>query len=206
MCKILDYLNVIKNIKKYISIKKLEQYSKGSNNILSVMMVDILIAVLIVIDFCYICFFNKSNYLKVTGIVLLVLFIIFYIIRMSVFVMSNEEQIDKIKKIMLIDGQGQYHMEWELVGKKSLLIGKKSRNNEVDIDLSSTEKASLVSKQHAVLNFAASNWYIEDVESRNGVGLKKINETSKKRIQPNTPYKLNSGDIIYIANTKLFIK
>lgn len=86
------------------------------------------------------------------------------------------------------------------------MVGKNTRNNEVDVDLTDAEYAYLISKQHAVLNFAADNWYIEDIGSSNGVGIRTIKDNLKRKLDKDSPYRLDLGDIIYIANTKLIIK
>jgi pSer/pThr/pTyr-binding forkhead associated (FHA) protein len=86
------------------------------------------------------------------------------------------------------------------------LIGKNSKENEVDIDLNDTDYASLVSRHHAVLNFAEGSWFIEDIGSVNGSGIKRTDESSKFKMEKGKPYKISSGDIIYIANTKLLTK
>lgn len=49
---------------------------------------------------------------------------------------------------------------------------EKFPGHEVDIDLSDVEYASLISKEHAVLNYSSGSWFIEDLESENGVGIK----------------------------------
>lgn len=206
MWKVPDYLNIVKNIKKYIMLKKLEQYSEGTEKDFSIILIDGLIALAIAATAYYIYFVNHNSFLKISVSILMVLGIIFYIIKISLYAMSNGKREPGITTLILIDGKGTYTTEWEIQGKKSLLIGKNAKNSEVDIDLSNTEYSSLVSKQHAVLNFAANNWFIEDIGSCNGVGIKKMDEVSKKKIEKDTPYKLDSGDIIYIANTKIFVK
>lgn len=206
MSKIPEYVNVAKNIKKYIMLKKLEKYSKNTTKPMWINIVDILIVGMIIAALYYVCFISTGRNFKVSTAVLALGFMIFYIVKISIYVVSDENKYTGITKLVLMDEEGINMNEWELKGKKSLLIGKYSKNNEVDIDLSSAEYASLISKQHAVLNFAANNWYIEDIGSCNGVGIKKGNDILKKKIQKDSPYKLDSGDIIYIANTKLFIE
>lgn len=206
MWKIPDYLNVIKNTKKYIMLKKLEQYSEGSEKDISIIVIDALIALAVIAAAYYIYFVNHNRVLKISIGILIFIGIIFYIIKITSYVMTNGKKEPGITTLILIDGKGSYSTEWEIQGKKSLLIGKNTRNSEVDIDLSNTEYSSLISKQHAILNFAANNWFIEDIDSCNGVGIKKTDEVSKKKLEKDTPYKLDSGDIIYIANTKIFVK
>jgi pSer/pThr/pTyr-binding forkhead associated (FHA) protein len=87
----------------------------------------------------------------------------------------------------------------------SFLIGRNTKDNEVDIDLSEAEYSELVSRQHAVLNFAEGRWYIEDIGSSYGSGLKKVDE-EKFKMDLERLYEINSGDTLYIANTKIMVK
>jgi hypothetical protein len=111
-----------------------------------------------------------------------------------------------ITKLVMLDEDGQSRKEWYIHGEISLLIGKSSNQSEVDIDLSESEYASLISKQHAVLNYVSGSWFIEDVESRNGVGVKKARQKEKTRLELDEPHRIGSGDILYIANTRLLVK
>ncbi|HEX9061438.1 MAG TPA: FHA domain-containing protein, partial [Clostridia bacterium] len=64
----------------------------------------------------------------------------------------------------------------------------------------------LVSRQHAVLNLVENDWFVEDIGSVNGSGLKRMNDSSNIVIEQGEPYKIDTGDIIYIANTKLLVR
>ncbi len=206
MNKILDYLHVVKNIKKYMVLKKIENYSNKNSRSFWISFIDF-ITVAVIFLTIYSIYFTKDKYHFKIGIgIFLIGGILFYTVKIYGFILSSERIEIGITKLMMIDEQGNEKEKWELKGKKSLLIGKKIKNNEVDIDLSNAEYASLVSKQHAVLNFAAENWYIEDIGSCNGVGIKKISDSSKKKLEKDTPYKLDVGDIIYIANTPLMVE
>ncbi|PUA39413.1 FHA domain-containing protein [Paenibacillus elgii] len=111
-----------------------------------------------------------------------------------------------ITKLALLGDDGERIKEWYIHGETSLLIGRSSSDLEVQIDLSGTEYAALVSKQHAVLNYASGNWYIEDLDSSNGVGIKKRGESGKRLLNGDEPEQVHSGDTIYIANTRLLVK
>nr|WP_275695595.1 FHA domain-containing protein [Fredinandcohnia sp. SECRCQ15] len=87
-----------------------------------------------------------------------------------------------------------------------MLIGKSSPDHEVDIDLSDVDYASLISKEHAVLNFSSGSWFIEDLESENGVGLRKLGERSPQKLQSDNPSELHFGDMIFLANTRILVK
>ncbi|WP_246070687.1 FHA domain-containing protein [Paenibacillus kobensis] len=111
-----------------------------------------------------------------------------------------------ITKLVLLDEEGERIKEWLLQGETSLLIGKSSSKQEIDIDLADTEYASLVSSQHAVLNYANGSWFIEDLDSRNGIGIREAGRGSAQRLEQEMPHPVGVGDMIYIANTRLLLK
>lgn len=207
MKRFLDYINIPRNIKRYFIIKKVDNHAKNGKHPVGIIIVDLLIFLALAATFYYIYFINERDDLKIFGLVSAVLFLIFFIVKITAFVLKYEKKYVGIEKLILIDDEeGMNIKSWDIGGKTSLLIGKSSRDGEVDIDLSDTEYSSLISRQHAVLNFADGSWYIEDIGSANGSGIKRADENSKFKIDKGRPYKLNSGDIIYIANTKLLTK
>lgn len=111
-----------------------------------------------------------------------------------------------MSRIILLDEEGEHMKEWYVQGETSLLIGKSSPQMEVDIDLSDAEYAVLVSPQHAVLNYADGKWYVEDADSRNGIGIRQANASSVQRVDTEKPQEIGSGDMLYIANTRLLLK
>ena len=111
-----------------------------------------------------------------------------------------------LNKVILKDEDGKNLKIWELNNKTSLLIGKKTKSNEVDIDLTETVYASLISREHGILNYTGKKWYFEDIGSSNGSGIKRKNEEKKFKVDEGKSYGISSGDIIYIANTKLILK
>ncbi|CAM3166187.1 FHA domain-containing protein [Streptobacillus felis] len=94
---------------------------------------------------------------------------------------------------------------WNLLEKKSIVIGKKNeRNQEIDIDLSKHEYSHLVSRIHGVLNNVDGKWYYEDLGSKNGSGVERNNKKKEKLI-PTKSYLIEVGDIIYIGVIKLLV-
>ncbi|MDP4180317.1 MAG: FHA domain-containing protein [Bacillota bacterium] len=197
--------DVKNNFKKYINEKKMEAYS-DKNKALWIMIIDIAIVVLSLATLYFIFFIDKDrpllDYLGYAAIALFIGFVVFKAITIG----FTKERSSNLTKIVLIDDDGSTVKTWNLKGKISLLIGKNSNENEVDIDLSETTYSSLVSRQHAVLNYSKNCWYIEDIGSSNGSGLKKEDEDAKFKLEAGKPYELNAGDTIYIANTKLILK
>lgn len=109
-----------------------------------------------------------------------------------------------LQRLILLDEQGKPVKSWNLEGKTSLIIGKSGKNQELDVDLSDCEYNSFIDFQHAVLNFCMDQWYVEDLESHNGVKVKKVEDGECYRVL-HRPCKVTAGDILYIANTTLLL-
>lgn len=113
---------------------------------------------------------------------------------------------DPISKIVMLDDDGERIKEWFVKGETSVLIGKSTQSFEVDIDLSDSEYASLISPEHAVMNCVGDLWYIEDVDSATGTGIRKLDRSDVRKLGAEEPEPIVPGDMIYIANTRLLIK
>ena len=68
-----------------------------------------------------------------------------------------------IQELLLLDEEGNEISAWHIGGKTSLLIGRDEHKENVDINLQNTEYGGMADRQHAVLNYAAGQWYIEDL-------------------------------------------
>ncbi len=108
------------------------------------------------------------------------------------------------RSVLLLNEQNEPVKAWDMSGKTSFIIGKRSRDREVDIDLEDCEYSAFIDEQHAVLNYCLDSWYIEDIGSHNGVKIKKSEDGLCYKIL-NRPCKVAAGDIIYIANTRLLL-
>ena len=197
--------DVKNNIKKFVNEKKMETYS-DKKKALWIMIIDILIVVITLATLFFIFFIDNDkpilDYFGYAAIILIVCFGVFKFISIG----FSGSKGSNITKVILVDDDGSSIKTWNIKGKVSLLIGKNSNENEVDIDLSDTTYSSLVCRQHAVMNFAKDNWYIEDIGSSNGTGLKKENDYFKLKLEAGKQYELSVGDTLYIANTKLVLK
>ncbi|MGZ0050516.1 FHA domain-containing protein [Brevibacillus gelatini] len=172
-----------------------------------VKLIELLIACLSIGALIYVFGYTDSNALKIfTGIAFGLFLFGVFIVKVGAPDETEEKKDTGITKLVLLDEDGESVKEWFIQGATSLLIGKSTSQNEVDIDLSDAEYAALISKQHAVLNYASGNWFIEDIHSRNGTGIKQANSRDKNRLEIEQPYKVKAGDIIYIANTRLLLK
>lgn len=66
--------------------------------------------------------------------------------------------------------------------------------------------SNLVSRAHGMLNRVNGVWYYEDLGSQNGSGIEKKDDRRKIKLKRNVPVKVESGDIIYLATTKILLK
>lgn len=110
-----------------------------------------------------------------------------------------------IRELILLDEDEKPIKAWDLAGKVSLLIGRDNPQEPVDVDLEECEYSALIDEQHAVLNYCMDTWYVEDLHSRNGIRVRKIDDGLCYRIMPDRPCRLSPGDLIFIARTKLLI-
>ncbi|MEG0498039.1 MAG: FHA domain-containing protein [Carnobacterium sp.] len=181
---------------------------KNSNRQNSIKVIDIIIVIIVFFMVLYVFLLNQEILLQVFVGTLLCIAVIVY----AVMQYTPKEEITHsslgqgIEKLVLLNQEGEVAREWVVQGKTSLLIGKSSTEQEVEIDLSGTEYESLINNEHAVLNCVSEAWYIEDIDSVNGVGIKKAEKRIKNKLRHESPYRINTGDTIYIANTRILVR
>ncbi|MCL2767085.1 MAG: FHA domain-containing protein [Peptococcaceae bacterium] len=96
---------------------------------------------------------------------------------------------------------------WDISNRVGLVIGRSHEDAVVDIDLSGTEYFSLISNEHAVLNFIDKGWLLTDVGSKNGTSLIRDGSENKLLLTPGEPVPIKPGDIILLAEeTRLAIR
>lgn len=115
----------------------------------------------------------------------------------------SERLLNTITQITLLNKNGDSVFSWELYGKTSAVIGKDIGENLVDIDLSQSPYAAMIEVEHAILNYADGNWYIEDLGSANGISIKKFDDNEIYRLSASEPCKLDFGDMIFIGMCQL---
>ena len=108
-----------------------------------------------------------------------------------------------IDKVILLSKNGDEVFSWDLYGKTSAVIGKDMGDNLVDIDLSKNPYAAMIDIEHAVLNYTAGTWYVEDLGSRNGIEVRKVGQKKSYKLSSTQPCKLDFGDIISIGMCQL---
>lgn len=107
-----------------------------------------------------------------------------------------------IHSLILLDEEDQEIAEWNIAGKVSVLIGRDSHRENVDVNLMNTAFSGMVDRQHAVLNYAAGQWYIEDLDSANGIRIQK-KDGILYEVAKGQPCLVEKGDVLLIGLTKL---
>lgn len=105
---------------------------------------------------------------------------------------------------MLLGEDNTRLASWNIYGKNGLVIGRDVGENHVSINLEDTTYASMIDIEHAVLNYSGDSWYIEDISEKNGISVQK-KDGRKYKLSYGKPCRLERGDIIYIALTRLEI-
>ncbi len=186
----------------------MDAYTENAKKQMIIKILDIIIITIAFFFILYVFVMNQDFMLKtIIGLMLVILATIYGSMKYEArHTFDNVTNNNKIRKLVLLNDRGAEIDEWEIDDQTSLLIGKSSADNKADIDLSGTEYASLINYEHAVLNHVSGVWYIEDVDSVNGVGIKKAHKRVKNRIKHENPYPIGNGDMIYIANTRILVK
>jgi FHA domain. len=111
-----------------------------------------------------------------------------------------------ITEIVLLNEEDKPLMSWDIYGKTAMVIGRDVRENQVDIDLGQSPYASMVDIEHAVLNYSAGSWYVEDLGSRNGISVRKASDGRIYKLSRDTACRLERGDCLYIGLNHLLLK
>ena len=115
---------------------------------------------------------QRQMYMIICGALLLFFFILFWLDSPSHGHRKGKTG-KMIQQLLLLDEEGNEISAWHIGGKTSVLIGRDAKKENVDINLQNTEYGGMVERQHAVLNYAGGQWYIEDLGSKNGVKIQK---------------------------------
>ena len=110
-----------------------------------------------------------------------------------------------LSELVLLSEEDTVVKKWNILGKNSLVIGKKNSEEDIDIDLSDTYFSGTVSYVHAILNYVDGSWYIEDMQSKNGTQIKGFLEDKLYNIKDGQS-KLAKKDYIFIGLNKLQIR
>jgi len=119
---------------------------------------------------------------------------------------SNQGSVGRARQLVLLNEDDKELTGWDLFGRTSLVIGRDVGENQVDINLGDVTYAGFIDVEHAVLNYAGDHWYIEDLHSENGVKVQKRGDNRQYKLATDKPCRLDIGDVIYIAQTKLQVR
>lgn len=111
-----------------------------------------------------------------------------------------------ITSIELVNEDNEIIRTWDIGERSSFLIGKSRDDNDVFVDLTCSIYSKLIENTHAVLNYAAGKWYVEDISDNSGVSIHKIDDDIRYRIVKDTPCELKRGDILFVSKVKLLLK
>jgi FHA domain. len=109
-----------------------------------------------------------------------------------------------IDRLILLDEENRPIKSWDMVGRVAVIIGREGRGEEVDVDLKDCAFSAFIDFQHAVLNFCLDQWYVEDVSSQNGIKIQKAEDGECYKVM-GRPCRVQAGDILYIAKTRLLL-
>ena len=112
----------------------------------------------------------------------------------------------QITEAVLLGEEDNALATWQLYGKTSVVIGRDVGENQVDINLAGSTGAATIDVEHAVLNYTAGKWYVEDLGSKNGVGVQKRADGRRYSLAHDKPCGLEPGDIIYIGLARLLLR
>ena len=110
-----------------------------------------------------------------------------------------------LSELVLLSEEETVIKSWSILGRNSVVIGKRNSEEEIDVDLSDTGFSGTVSDVHAVLNYVDKSWYIEDLQSKNGTQIKSFLEDKLYNIRDGQS-KLFKKDYIFIGLNKLQIR
>lgn len=205
--KILPKINIIKYVKRFFLKRKIKKHrdNKDTGNEFLLKIINFFIVMVISASFVYFNLLYKNVKVLVGSTVVLGI-LIFIILRKKLKQEDFKTGSQEVTSLILKDENEKIIKKWDIHNLPSLIIGKKTKTNEVDIDLAETTYSSLISREHAVMNNTGSKWYFEDIGSSNGSGIRRRNGGEKFKVKTGEHYRINAGDTIYIANTKLLVK
>ncbi|MGN0161120.1 MAG: FHA domain-containing protein [Lachnospiraceae bacterium] len=109
-----------------------------------------------------------------------------------------------LTELVLLGDDDNRLTSWNIYGQNGIVIGRDVGENNVTVDLNNCAYSSMIDLEHSVLNYSGDCWYIEDISEKNGVSIQK-KDGRKYKLAYGKPCRLERGDIIYIALTRLQI-
>ena len=90
--------------------------------------------------------------------------------------------------------------QFPIAAENEVTIGRVDPHRGIrpDVDLTKYDPASRISRRHARITSRGSQFFIEDLGSANGTVI-----NGQKRLKPQEPYPLTTGDVVKIGETTL---
>lgn len=114
----------------------------------------------------------------------------------------SQKHSNHITGLALMNDENQVIATWDLYEKTSLVIGLDEGENQVDVNLAESVYASTLDVEHAVINYAGGQWFVEDLDSENGVAVMK-SDGYKYQLTSLKPCLVEKGDIIFVSLVRL---
>lgn len=191
-----------------VTLNEENNFNYNNKLLISLQLINVFIGVIIAL-ICMVAYITiESIYIRGTIIAAAVgLGVICFI---NLYKRLHREEIiedeSNIKRIELVNEENEIIRTWDLGERISFIIGKNGKDNEVFVDLSSSIYSRFIEYNHAVLNYAAGKWYIEDLSEESRISIQKADDTTKYRIVKDAPCEIKRGDILFISKVKLLLK
>ena len=201
-------MSVDKGIRKY---EKRQMAARGERQYNFFNLKNIIILIILFFTFVYIHMAGysvKSLYIAIFIFIALTLYLL--IVERFKERVEVHNEIKEIKH----EREREHHVfldkvkEIEEVEKNQIenIILKNSDDYDIKVWKIGRASSNLVSRAHGMLNRVNGVWYYEDLGSQNGSGIEKKDDRRKIKLKRNVPVKVESGDIIYLATTKILLK
>ena len=180
----------------------------NSKLLISLQLINVCIGVIIAL-ICVVAYITiQSIYIKALIIVIAIGFGIWGVI--GLYKKLNKEEIvedeSNISRIELVNEDNEIIRTWHIGERVSFLIGKDGSDKDMLVDLNSSIYSKFIENNHAVLNYAAGKWYIEDLSEESGISVQKADDDKRYRIVKDAPCELKRGDILFISKVKLLLR
>lgn len=176
--------------------------------IISMQLINVFIGVIIALIGVVAYITIDDFYIRIIIIGLLLIFGIMCFINLYNKLHKEEiiEDLSNIKTIKLVNEENEIIKTWDIGERVAFVIGKSSDVSKVFVDLQDSIYSKYIEYNHAVLNYAAGKWYVEDLSDDSGVVIQKREDSKKYRIVKDSPCELKKGDIIFIHKVKLLLQ
>lgn len=108
---------------------------------------------------------------------------------------------------LLVMRAGTFTGEEFAIGGRVLIGRFDEETGPVDVDLSHLPEAGYISRNHAeIYQDATGQWFIKDLESRNGTFIRPAGSEKFQRIHPNQPTPIKDGDELAFDNARFVFR